>query len=395
MICGRQAGKSTTLALIAVYLALFEKWPLRPGEQGRIIVIATNRDQAGVIFGYIKTLLTTQPMFEGKITRMTSDAVDLNNGIGIEIHTANFRSVRGYKIVAALCDEIAFWANEEGAANPDHEILNAIRPGMITVPKSMFLFASSPFEQRGELYDAHQKYYGQDDAPALVWRAPTRAMNPAIPQSAIDAAYARDPLWARSEYGAEFRVDRADAFLTRGAVEACIVSDRYALPFCSHFSYSAFVDPSGGSGSDSMTLGICHRDGDVVVLDCLRERAPEFSPEAVVNEFAQVMRSYCVGSVTGDGYGGDFVRERFAEHRIFYDSSAKPKNELYLELLARINSRQIELLDNDTLKTQLLGLTRKSGRVRDVVDHPSGAHDDLANAVAGVAACAHEPIRML
>jgi hypothetical protein len=45
------------------------------------------------------------------------------------------------------------------------------------------------------------------------------------------------------------------------------------------------VDPSGGS-ADAMTLAIGHRQGDVVVIDALRERRPPFSPDDVAAEFA-------------------------------------------------------------------------------------------------------------
>ena len=36
-------------------------------------------------------------------------------------------------VIAALCDEIALWSNEEGSANPDEEILNGLRPAMATI----------------------------------------------------------------------------------------------------------------------------------------------------------------------------------------------------------------------------------------------------------------------
>jgi hypothetical protein len=54
--------------------------------------------------------------------------------------------------------------------------------------------------------------------------------------------------------------------------------------------------------------------------------------------------------------------------------------------MALINSKRIELLDNAKLVAQLCALERRTARGgRDSIDHRRGAHDDVANAVAGVA----------
>jgi len=57
------------------------------------------------------------PLLTGMIERETADAIDLSNSTTIEIQTASFRTVRGYTIVAALADELAFWRSDE-SANP-------------------------------------------------------------------------------------------------------------------------------------------------------------------------------------------------------------------------------------------------------------------------------------
>jgi hypothetical protein len=38
-----------------------------------------------------------------------------------------------------LCDEIAFWPTDENSADPDYEIINALKPGMATIPGAMLL----------------------------------------------------------------------------------------------------------------------------------------------------------------------------------------------------------------------------------------------------------------
>jgi hypothetical protein len=100
------------------------------------------------------------------------------------------------------------------------------------------------------------------------------------PQRVVDRAYERDPLAAAAEYGAEFRSD-IGAFVSLEAAEACVAPGVHERRLLSSESYVAFTDPSGGS-ADSFTLAIAHRERDGrVVLDCVRERQPPFSPEAV------------------------------------------------------------------------------------------------------------------
>jgi hypothetical protein len=136
-----------------------------------------------------------------------------------------------------------------------------------------------------------------------------------------------------------------------------------------------------------MTLAIGHYEHarQTVVLDCLREAKPPFSPEQVTGEFAQLLKSYSVSQIVGDRYAGGFPPEQFAKFGINYDQAAKPRSELYVDLLPLLNSRRIELLDHGKLLQQLCSLERRSGRNRDVIDHAPNGHDDLANAVAGLA----------
>jgi hypothetical protein len=384
LVCGRRAGKSFVLALVAVYLACFRDWRphLAPGERATIMVIATDRRQARTIMRYTCALLTRIPMLRRLVLRERESAFELSCDVSIEIHVASFRAVRGYTVVAALLDEVAFFATSENAADPDYEIVAALRPAMATVPGAMLLCASSPYARRGVLWDAHRRHWGRDDSPALVWQAPTSAMNPTVPQRVIDEAYERDPASAAAEYGAQFRSD-VESFVSREAVEACVDVGVRERPPLSRLHYVGFVDPSGGS-SDSMTLAIAHREGDVAVLDAVRERRPPFSPSAVVEEFSELLRAYRVARVVGDRYGGEFCREPFLVRGVRYEPGAKAKSDIYRDSLGALNSGRVSLLDNDKLISQLVSLERRTARGgRDSIDHPPGQHDDLANAAAG------------
>jgi hypothetical protein len=193
-VCGRRSGKSFVLATVAVFLACFRDWRpfLGPGEVATVMVVAADRRQARTIMRYVTGLLRGVPMLAQLIESETRESLGLRNRVVIEVHTASFRSTRGYSLVAALLDELAFWPTDEASSEPDVEVINAIKPGMATIPGAMLLCASSPYARRGALFDAHRKHFGKDGHPVLVWHAPTRAMNPTVPQSVIDEAMERD-----------------------------------------------------------------------------------------------------------------------------------------------------------------------------------------------------------
>jgi hypothetical protein len=374
------------MALIAVYLAVFRDWrpKLTAGEGAVVLLVAGDRDQARILYRYIVGILNA-PILNNLILNYTADSLDLKGCVTIEVVTRSYRAVRGRSVCAALLDEVAFFRSDD-SANPDTEIVAAIRPSMATFgPEAMFIAASSPYARRGVLWDAYRKYFGKDDPSTLVWQAPTRLMNPSVPQSFIDEEYERDPISAAAEYGANFRSD-VDAFVRSDVVEDAIVSGRYELaPSSKSVKYYGFCDAAGGSGQDSFVLGIAHGDGTIAVQDCIREFRPPFSPESVVGALADVLRSYGLSEVTGDAYSGEFVRELFRDKGISYRVSKKSKSEIYIDLLPMLNSGRVALLDHPKMVSQLCSLERRTtrGTGRDIVDHPPNSHDDLINAAAG------------
>jgi len=198
----------------------------------------------------------------------------------------------------------------------------------------------------------------------------------------VAAEYDKDPVAAEAEYGAQFRID-IETFIAREALESCVEWGAHERGRLDGMRYVAFVDVSGG-GSDSFALAIAHREGESAVLDALRETRPPLSPEGVITEFADLMKSYGVIKVTGDRYGGEFPREHFKKNGIQYEPSAKPKGELYLGLLPMLYSGKVRLLNHKRLLSQLLGLERNTARGgKDNIDHVRGGHDDVANAAAG------------
>jgi hypothetical protein len=174
-----------------------------------------------------------------------------------------------------------------------------------------------------------------------------------------------------------------ESYIDRAVVESLVVSGRLELPPRPDVAYHAFVDPAGGSGKDSMTCAIAHKEfNGLTVLDCIREVRPPFSPQEVVAQFGAVFDAYNVTRIVGDHWGGLFVQEPFQPRQ--YVLSEETKSAIYRDGLALLNSRVVQLLDHSVFISQLCNLERSTGRGgKDTIDHPKNQHDDVCNAAMG------------
>jgi hypothetical protein len=232
------------------------------------------------------------------------------------------------------------FGDQNESANPDAEIIAAIRPAMATVPGAMFLAASSPYACRGELYQAYRQHHGHDHTPVLVWQAATRVMNPTVPQRLIDEE--TRPRLGPSTWRNSDPTSRASSAARSSMPRSCRAATSCRSSPTSPIA--ALSNPSGGS-VDAMTLAIAHRDrSGTAILDLVRERRPPFSPEQVAAEFAGTLKAYGVHRVVGDHYAGAWPREQFAKHGVRYETSDRSKSEIYLESLPLLNSGKVELL---------------------------------------------------
>jgi hypothetical protein len=399
-IVGRRGGKSRAIAVLCIFIAILvdHSAVLVAGERPVVLCLAPSQKQAGVVLAYIVGILESVPLLAKLIANRTMDIITLTNGLEIEVRSANFRSVRGTTCVAVVADEGAFlYSEDSGSANPDTAILDALRPALATT-NGLLAVISSPHARRGAVYDTWSQHYGEKgDRLILVAQGASRAFNPSLSQKVVDRAMERDPAAASAEYLGLFRSD-LEAFVTREMIETAVSTGVHVRAPLSGVSYRGFVDPSGGS-NDSMTMAIAHREEAKVIVDCIGERKAPFSPESVINEFSEVFKAYRIAKITGDRYGGEFPRELFRKRGISYEPAEMNRSELYLAFLPVLNSGRLELLDNQRMVAQFVGLERRVARSgKDSVDHaPSaGSHDDVANAVAGAVSlvgCTPGPIR--
>lgn len=392
-LIGRRGGKSRNAGLAGCWLAIRRDYRqmLAPGEIGVIPIIAADRRQARQVLNYLKGI-ARMPAFAAYVGRELATSVEFTTGVTVEIATASYRTTRGYTIPAIIADEMAFWRSDD-SAEPDTEVLDALRGGMLTVPDPLLLVLSTPYARKGELYRAHQESFGRNIPDILVWNADTLSMHagPKV-ERFVAKKFEQDPVVAASEYGqggsVVFRAD-VEGFADATALEAVTVKNRRELPPLQDRAgafqrrYFAFTDPSGGS-QDSWSLAIAHLEGETPVLDAVRERVPPFSPAGVAADYGDLLKRYGISDLEGDHYGGEFPRELFRVKGVTYRPASVPKSDMYREWLPLLNAGKLELLDVPRIKAQFCGLERKVARSgQESIDHAPGGHDDVANAVAG------------
>lgn len=389
-LTGRRSGKSRIAAVVGAYEAAMsgrEKM-LSAGETGMVAIIAPTKKQGRVVRNYLRSVFEQTPLLQNEVVNETAEGFLLSNGVLIEVLVGDWRAVRGYTLLACIIDEVCFFGlDAESKVRSDSELLRAIKPSLATTGGPCICI-SSPYAERGWAYRQFKNCWGNDAGKTLVWKAPSRTMNPTLDQSIIDDAVAEDAASARSEYYAEWRQD-VQTYLPREVIEQCVVKNRQDLLPRSSIQYRAFCDVSGGR-QDSAALCIGHRDEDgrKIVVDFLKEYAAPFSPYTVAGQMSEELRRYHLFSVTGDAYAGEYTAGAFKSHGISYQPAEQNKNELYLELIGPICSKEVELPDSDRLISQLASLERRTrSGGKDIVDHPPGGKDDIANCAAGLAAC--------
>lgn len=405
LACGRRAGKDYFSAALVVFLACLRPYTFSKGELGRVMLLAVDQDQADVLYTYITSLVDSIPAIKRQVVRRSVKfgvkRIEFRNHVEILIKPADKRRVRGRTLIAVVADEVAHWFSEEHHANPDSEVLGAIKPGMLGVPGAMLICISSPYRRQGMLYDTDKAQWGQNGSPVLFWRAATWDMRPDTPghrlryptfMAELRAESERDRSFFLSEYGGEYRVDLED-YLTREQLDAVTV-DRAGIPYETGLRAYAFIDTSGGEGQDSQAFCIAvTRPGGAAAIAVLREWRPPFDSAASAREVAVICHAYKIHKVRGDKFGGAMFASMLRQHGISYDPETRPATELYRGFAGAVTGKLVELLGaGDAAQrglVQLMRLERRQGG--DKITHPDREHDDVANAIAGATLMACKP----
>jgi hypothetical protein len=237
--CGRRAGKSSTLTLVACLEAVFGHHAIPPGELGLIPIVSVDRTEASARLRLVETILRALAV---PYTR-SDDTIELTTRpIAFRVVTASISGTSGFTSVFVLADEVAKWRDRDTGANPATEVLASLRPTTATTGARMVL-CSSPMGPD----DAHARAFDEGETPhQQVAHAPTWIANPQLSEAATRALETDERIWLR-EYAAVPQASRLAAFDV-GAI------DRAMMPrdFVTRARPIIILDPSSGR-SDAWT----------------------------------------------------------------------------------------------------------------------------------------------
>jgi hypothetical protein len=423
---GRRSGKTDRIMSTAfayeVTLGGHAQY-VRPGQEFKALFVAQTIDDAMRNMQFPRMNLEESPLLKEAFDGTPLDKIiRLKNGLDIVAEPPTIKSSRGHAIPVVLLDEFAFWYTNEGAANPDYEVLAAVRYSMAQFPHAKKLLGTTPWVEEGLAYKyskagtegrllkcddcanaqaelcSHKLKAREAYDGVLVIRATTAQMqNPLITRPRLVVIFNEDPDSFPRESRAEF-IKSKSGFLNPEKVERAVWKGKFAhdaLPRRNRPEdpvpiYIATLDPA--FRKDSFTFQICHHDPRLgVVQDRLMWWNPvkgaPLNPKVVLDEIRPVLKEFHISGVFSDQYQLESLQQlaldntegRYTFSITGVDFTGTSKAKLCGSFRMLLNQERIKLLDNEELKTQLQQLERRllqSGHVQ--IAAPAGKHDDYA-----------------
>jgi hypothetical protein len=201
---GRQVGKSTVVAALALHTALY-----RPG--GLILVIAPSQRQSRELFikvhGFLQRLEPPEVLEEE-----TKLSLMLANGSRVVVLPGdNPRTVRGYSAPELIIEDEAAFVNDE--------TYDALVPMLAATATGRIVLMSTPYVASGHFYSIWHNGSSEWER----FEMPTSRC-PRVARDWLEARRKDDPLRYSREFECQFGT-ADDALFTAEMLDRCVVSD--------------------------------------------------------------------------------------------------------------------------------------------------------------------------
>jgi hypothetical protein len=419
-VFGRRSGKTdqifSTASAYEITLGGHKRF-VREGQQFKMLFLAQTVGDAQQNMNFIRLALQESPELSKLLAEKdVASEIRLKNGLVVEPAPANKSIGRGHAIPVALLDENAFWYTDKDAANPDFEVLRAIRHAQSQFPDSKVFLPSTPWAEQGILWEAYQagtlgrklrcdackaksaficEHYVEEREQfedTLVMHASTAAMesldavlkSKELARRRLQKIRREDPEAFPRESLALF-IKTIAGWLNTEKIAKAIDHGVHARTRQPRVNYIAAMDPA--FRNDSFAFTIVHHDPKLgIVQDWVEYWEPEpgipLKPGDVLDQIKQRLQMFGLEMVYSDQYQLESLQQ-LALDRGFsisgYDFTGKSKAVITGGFRMLLNQERVRLLDHEVQRDQLEKLQKRvmqSGTVQ--IAAPPGKHDDLA-----------------
>jgi hypothetical protein len=250
---GRRVGMTACAGLVAAWagtvLAPRFKPHLLPDEEFTITLVATTREQATVVLGFVRRFLKSSLMLAEQVVAETNSTIRLGTGCVIEAVPCSARASRGRANGIVILDEGAHFVDSAGNASLS-AVYDALRPPLAQFGDAgLMLVISTPLDGIGTFYDLDQQASSGQFRDMAALHLPTQEANPKLANEA-ESERLRNPRQFDREWRGEYT--SGDETLPLAAFDAC-VDQTYEAPY-SDLSTPIVLALDGSVSRDSTAL---------------------------------------------------------------------------------------------------------------------------------------------
>ena len=333
LVVGRRGLKTSTIAVLTSFEAYKlvrkicpqEYYGMPPDDEIRISCIATNQEQASLLFRMVGGHLERSEYFKKYRNKPTTDFMRICTQRDIEHYgssgSANQRpslrivaspcsgrGIRGANNIVAVLDEMAyFFESESSDDRSDAAIYDAVTPSVAKFsspqgePHGRVICISSPAARTGKFYDIYQRSLDPECDDFLMIQAPTWEVDYTLASKFLRARYSENPITFGCEYGAQFS-DRVSAWIENEQLLRVNIIPGLKEKKMSYERLPHFMGVDVGMKNDGTAIAICHvvkkEVGgvlrDMIELDCcdVRYAKDEDKDYFRIEELADWIGSY-------------------------------------------------------------------------------------------------------
>jgi len=379
---GRQTGKTTTIAMKAIYFA-------DTNSNVTVLITSPSLRQSMIMFDRIATFVYSIPHLRNKIVRATRTLIQFENGSRIIALPCSENLLRGYTAQMVICDEASFM--------PEEVITQVIFP-MLSTTDGYAIFLSTPWGKDHFFYRAFVN-------PAYSVHKVKSSECPLIKPEFLEEMKTNMTREAYlMEYEAEF-VEALNSYFPQDLIRKCVElaqklgvelygSLEAAFPIGDYYAGVDF-----GKLQDYSVLTILKREGEILKLVYMCQFPLETPYSQVIGHLIRANQKFKFRKVLVDQTGvGEPVLEEIRNQGLNNVEGLKftvqTKEELLSNLKIAMEQNRLAIPYHRQLCTQINEQQyaySKSGHLQ--FSHPTNSHDDMLWALALSAYAAREPPR--